>query len=80
MDLNKDFWNSRYEASNIGWDIGGISTPLKVYFDQLTDSTLDFRVYGRRVKHQENINNIIYTKTRIEPTEFGWQATIMFDI
>ena len=49
-------------------------------FDQLTDSALELRVYGRRVKPQENINNIIYTKTRIKPTEFGWQAVIMFDI
>ena len=46
MDLNKKFWNSRYETSNTGWDIGGISTPLKAYIDQLTDKSMRILIPG----------------------------------
>ncbi|HEV2480761.1 MAG TPA: methyltransferase [Puia sp.] len=30
------YWNERYLQGNMGWDIGDVSPPLRVYFDQLT--------------------------------------------
>ena len=35
MDLSGDAWDNRYLNNDIGWDLGEISTPLKVYIDQL---------------------------------------------
>lgn len=46
MDLNKDFWTNRYETNNIGWDTGSITTPLKAYFDQLTDKSKRILIPG----------------------------------
>ncbi len=46
MLLDEIFWNNRYKTENIGWDIGKISTPLKEYFDQLTDKSLKILIPG----------------------------------
>ena len=44
--LDADFWNERYESQNTGWDIGEVSTPLKDYFDQLTDRSMSILIPG----------------------------------
>ncbi|MEN9686111.1 MAG: hypothetical protein RLZZ28_1897 [Bacteroidota bacterium] len=46
MELTADFWNERYLNRQTGWDIGYTSTPLKTYFDQLTDKTLRILLPG----------------------------------
>jgi len=46
MDLNKNFWDLRYQNNEIGWDIGYISTPLKKYIDQLTDKNIKILIPG----------------------------------
>jgi methyl halide transferase len=46
MQLNEKFWNERYISGNTGWDIGYISTPLKEYFDQLTNKSLRILIPG----------------------------------
>jgi len=46
MFLDENFWDSRYQANNIGWDIGRVSTPLKEYFDQLTNKDLKVLIPG----------------------------------
>lgn len=46
MELNKDFWNTRYLSNEIGWDLGTISTPIKEYVDQLTDKNIDIIIPG----------------------------------
>jgi methyl halide transferase len=43
---SKEFWNNRYITSEIGWDIGYPSTPLKTYFDQLTNKDLRILIPG----------------------------------
>jgi SAM-dependent methyltransferase len=37
ITLDKDYWNNRYIKNETGWDIGYVSTPLKNYFDQLSN-------------------------------------------
>lgn len=37
MLLDASFWDNKYQNNDIGWDVGEITTPLKTYFDQLTD-------------------------------------------
>ena len=46
MDLNKNFWDLRYQNNEIGWDIGYISTPLKKYIDQLTNKNIKILIPG----------------------------------
>lgn len=44
--LDKDYWQKLYESEQTGWDIGSVSTPIKQYFDQVTDKTLNILIPG----------------------------------
>ncbi|WP_175455576.1 methyltransferase domain-containing protein [Winogradskyella thalassocola] len=44
--MNKAYWEERYTSHKTGWNIGYVSTPLKVYFDQLEDKTLKILIPG----------------------------------
>ncbi|GHE68834.1 methyltransferase domain-containing protein [Roseivirga thermotolerans] len=46
MELGADYWDKRYETGATGWDIGHVSTPLKAYFDQLQDKSLQILIPG----------------------------------
>ena len=46
MKLDEQFWDTRYQNNDIGWDLAEISTPLKVYFDQLTNKELRILIPG----------------------------------
>ena len=64
MNLDRNFWESRYLASDTGWDLGGPSTPLKEYLDQLTDKDLRIlfpgagRAYEAEYAHRLGFNNV----------------------
>lgn len=44
--LNKDYWESRYETKETGWDVGKITTPLKEYIDQIEGKNLKILIPG----------------------------------
>jgi len=46
MQLDEAFWSNRYKSGEIQWDIGGVSTPLKGYIDQLEDKNLKILIPG----------------------------------
>lgn len=46
MDLSEAFWDNRYKTKVTSWDLGEISTPLKTYFDQLTNKNLKILIPG----------------------------------
>ncbi len=46
ITLDKNYWNNRYINNEIGWDIGYVSTPLKNYFDQLSNKELRILIPG----------------------------------
>ncbi|MDG1900813.1 MAG: methyltransferase domain-containing protein [Bacteroidales bacterium] len=46
MKLTNQYWDNRYKQQQTGWDIGYISTPLKDYFDQLTNKRLKILIPG----------------------------------
>lgn len=47
MDFTtKEYWQKQYQDGKTGWNIGYISTPLKEYFDQLTDKNLKILIPG----------------------------------
>lgn len=44
--LDQSFWSEKYQSNQTGWDIGGISTPIKEYIDQLEDKDLSILIPG----------------------------------
>ena len=44
--LDNDYWSNRYLNNDAGWDTGSITTPLKAYFDQLTDKHISVFIPG----------------------------------
>lgn len=44
--FNKTFWDAKYTNHKTGWDIGCISTPLKIYIDQLINKKLKILIPG----------------------------------
>lgn len=40
------YWDERYLQGHMGWDIGDVSPPLRVYFDQLADKQLAILIPG----------------------------------
>ncbi|QAA81115.1 methyltransferase domain-containing protein [Aequorivita sp. H23M31] len=46
MNLDESFWSERYLSGQTGWDIGYVSTPLKEYIDQLSDTDLKILIPG----------------------------------
>lgn len=46
VELNKSYWNFRYDQHRTGWDAGEITTPLKEYFDQLGDKQIEILIPG----------------------------------
>jgi len=45
-DLDDNYWSSRYQQQQTGWDVGHISTPLKEYIDQLSDKDISILIPG----------------------------------
>lgn len=63
-NLDKEYWNNRFQNNNIPWDIGYCSTPLKAYFDQLTNKDSKILIpgagnaYEAEYLHQLGFTNI----------------------
>lgn len=45
-NLSDKYWNNRYETNDFGWDIGGVSEPLKTYIEQLDNKNLKILIPG----------------------------------
>ena len=45
-NLSPKYWNDRYLHDDFSWDVGYVSTPLKVYFDQLQNKELKILIPG----------------------------------
>ncbi|WP_312555577.1 methyltransferase domain-containing protein [Empedobacter brevis] len=46
MELNENFWNSKYIHHETGWDLKAPSTPLKEYIDQLENKNSRILIPG----------------------------------
>ena len=44
--LDATYWEHRYKEGSDGWDTGAVTTPLKTYFDQLTNKDLRILIPG----------------------------------
>lgn len=64
MELDRRFWEERYQAGDTGWDLGAPSTPLRAYLDQLTDKDLRLlfpgagRAYEAEHAHRLGFRNV----------------------
>ncbi|MEQ8925291.1 MAG: SAM-dependent methyltransferase [Fulvivirga sp.] len=69
------YWSDRYLNQKTQWDIGYISTPLKEYFDQLTDKNVKILIpgcgnaYEAAYLHSKGFNNIHLIDISIVPLE-----------
>lgn len=58
------YWNTRYQEQQTGWDLGGISPPLKKIIDQLEDTSQKIllpgagNAYEAEYLYQNNFNNV----------------------
>ena len=50
--LDAHFWENRYISKTTGWDLGKVSTPLKEYFDQLTNKDISILIPGGGHAHE----------------------------
>lgn len=50
--LNDEYWSQRYQAEQIGWDIGMVSTPIKTYCEQIKDKNLRVLIPGCGNAHE----------------------------
>lgn len=50
--LDEPYWTQRYEQGDTGWDAGSITTPLKEYFDQLSDKAVSILIPGAGNAHE----------------------------
>jgi thiopurine S-methyltransferase len=50
--LDERYWTERYDKEDTGWDTGSITTPLKTYFDQLTDKNIRILIPGCGNAHE----------------------------
>lgn len=44
--MEKEYWDKRWADQQTGWDIGYVSTPIKEYFDQMTDKNQRILIPG----------------------------------
>jgi thiopurine S-methyltransferase len=44
--IDKNYWEKRWEKNETGWDAGAVTTPLKTYFDQLTNKEIKILIPG----------------------------------
>ena len=58
MHLDKEYWDNRYITKETQWDAGSITTPIKTYFDQLTEKDTSILIPGAGNGHEaEYIHN-----------------------
>ncbi|TDQ13550.1 thiopurine S-methyltransferase [Algoriphagus boseongensis] len=52
VDLDENFWTSRYEQGYTGWDIGSVSTPIYQYLCQIENKNIKLLVPGAGNAHE----------------------------
>ena len=46
LPLNANYWDSQYQNNETGWDLNGVSPPLKEFIDTLTDKGMSILIPG----------------------------------
>ena len=75
MTFDAQYWTERYQKGHTGWDTGGITPPLKEYFDQLTDRNLAILIPGAGNAYEaeylfnKGFNNVTVLDLSAEPLQ-----------
>ena len=73
--LSSEYWSHRYQQSEIGWDLGLISPPIKEYVDQLVEKNISILIPGCGSGHEGSylfdlgFKNVFLLDFAIEPLE-----------
>jgi SAM-dependent methyltransferase len=73
--LNKDYWQSRYDNQQTGWDTGSSTLPIKKYVDGITDPQARILIPGcgngheARYLHQQGFENVYVCDWAAAPLE-----------
>jgi methyl halide transferase len=73
MQLDRDYWQRRYDEHTDTWDIGSPSTPLKSYIDQLARKDLRIlipgcgRAWEGQYLHELGFTNVLLMDLTGEP-------------
>ncbi len=51
-ELNHLYWENKYKTNNIGWDMGSVSPPIKIYIDQLNNKDISILIPGAGNAHE----------------------------
>ena len=46
LPLNANYWDTQYVNNETGWDLNGVSPPLKSFIDTLTDKSMQILIPG----------------------------------
>lgn len=74
-EQEKNFWQSRYEAAQTGWNIGYPATPIKEYFDQVENKNLRILIpgagnaYEAEYLHEQGFTNVFVMDIATQPLE-----------
>jgi methyl halide transferase len=52
MNLDKEYWNNRYQNNETAWDLGAASAPLAAYINQLENKDLSILIPGCGNAHE----------------------------
>lgn len=72
-ELDKQYWSNRYKTNETGWDVGGVSTPLKEYFDQIGNKEIRILIpgagnaYEAEYLYQQGFKNVFLLDISPEP-------------
>lgn len=75
LQLDENYWKNRYLENQISWDIGYTSTPLKNYFDQLTDKSIRILIpgggnsYEAEYLYQQGFDHVFVVDIAKEPLQ-----------
>jgi thiopurine S-methyltransferase len=74
-DFNANFWKDKYINNATGWDLGDVSTPLKVYFEQIKNKDLSILIpgcgngYEAEFLHTSGFKNVYILDIAEQPLE-----------
>lgn len=75
QDSKANYWQSRYENGQTGWDTGSITQPLKDYFDQLKNKDISILIpgcgnaYEAEYLHKQGFTNVYVADIAPTPLE-----------
>ena len=66
MQLDKSYWEERYQTNKTSWNLGYPSTPIKTYIDQIKDKSISILMPGAGNAYEaEYLHSMGYTDVTV---------------